>query len=726
MKRKRAYLSAKNKTPVVKKTLQNTVALVAESHVMNNESEEPDDATPLCMVTVNPSTSTTIKRGRQADSEIGKSGYGEMLSHPNALSQIIAGVIKEITKDAGGLTNLSRSLVGNSISNGQTKQPHADMDHEENQSQHHQNPGYKQEELNAALKVIKRTMKLNAAEPFNKPVDPISLGIPDYFDIIKTPMDFGTICNNLENGVKYMNSGDVFKDVEYIWSNCVEYNKKGDVILELMKRVKTYFMKYWKAAKLQIEQTAPVVESWVLRHKKEEKDNPQTSVANNSAHLQQKEAGQTGQPQQSSNLPQSSSSTEQDEPNPDSVITPKKHRGPTRCLALFNTMERIKITTNELGQPVGPGAAQLTTFVGVIARDVNFAPLTYNWKKIPPENKENMWQKVLVGASLILTPVVEDGCCCPLEINGGHSSLALRLIIMMFMRLMKIALQTVISGSHLISGQPLFPSGALRNHRFVSYSMTLKIGLIARDNKSISAKLKATCARIKFRHTAGPKSYARIREEERAKRPDGQEPSQAELFILTRTRKNGKPVNEATAAVISQLCEETSCNKDMPEDDAYNRVMKPYKNGGLSLYGLGGTPSSRSCTTGPTPIPTRGEALKLVEEKDAEIVDLKKRLSSVEQTCSQMAAQVAELVSMMNHNNHSHREHVDGNSVPVDDDELPPHQLEPTHEVPKKQTRGRRKRSELNQVSAKQSEPPTSTSNPQLPAKKTRGRPKKR
>ncbi|XP_052623240.1 bromodomain-containing factor 2 isoform X2 [Lactuca sativa] len=717
MKRKRAYLSAKNKTPVVKKTLQNTVALVAESHVMNNESEEPDDATPLCMVTVNPSTSTTIKRGRQADSEIGKSGYGEMLSHPNALSQIIAGVIKEITKDAGGLTNLSRSLVGNSISNGQTKQPHADMDHEENQSQHHQNPGYKQEELNAALKVIKRTMKLNAAEPFNKPVDPISLGIPDYFDIIKTPMDFGTICNNLENGVKYMNSGDVFKDVEYIWSNCVEYNKKGDVILELMKRVKTYFMKYWKAAKLQIEQTAPVVESWVLRHKKEEKDNPQTSVANNSAHLQQKEAGQTGQPQQSSNLPQSSSSTEQDEPNPDSVITPKKHRGPTRCLALFNTMERIKITTNELGQPVGPGAAQLTTFVGVIARDVNFAPLTYNWKKIPPENKENMWQKVLSKFDI-------DPSC--------------RRWVLLSIRNKWRTFKSRLKANHYDVHETDEDRLADRDQRVPPDQWSALVSQWSSEkSQSISAKLKATCARIKFRHTAGPKSYARIREEERAKRPDGQEPSQAELFILTRTRKNGKPVNEATAAVISQLYEETSCNKDIGEDDAYNRVMKPYKNGGLSLYGLGGTPSSRSCTAGPTPTPTptptRGEALKLVEEKDAEIVDLKKRLSSVEQTCSQMAAQVAELVSMINHNNNRNhpppREYVDGDSVPVDDDddELPPHQLEPTHEVPKKQTRGRKKRSELNpQVPAKQSEPPTSTSNPQLPAKKTRGRPKKR
>lgn len=81
----------------------------------------------------------------------------------------------------------------------------------------------------------------------------------DYFDIIKTPMDFGTICENLENGVKYMNSADVFKDVEYIWHNCVVYNKKGDHILKLMNRVKTFFMKHWIAAKLQMEQTPAII-----------------------------------------------------------------------------------------------------------------------------------------------------------------------------------------------------------------------------------------------------------------------------------------------------------------------------------------------------------------------------------------------------------------------------------------------------------------------------------
>lgn len=119
---------------------------------------------------------------------------------------------------------------------------------------------------------------MDASEPFNVPVNPVALGIPvsltsfyiefelynyiygfilifiltgqDYFDVIKTPMDFGTICSNLESGIKYMNSEDVYKDVQFIWENCYKYNNKGDYILELMKRVKKNFSKYWFAAGL--------------------------------------------------------------------------------------------------------------------------------------------------------------------------------------------------------------------------------------------------------------------------------------------------------------------------------------------------------------------------------------------------------------------------------------------------------------------------------------------
>ncbi|XP_011028343.1 PREDICTED: transcription factor GTE11 isoform X1 [Populus euphratica] len=117
----------------------------------------------------------------------------------------------------------------------------------------HKENRYDKKELDSALLVIKKVMKMDAAEPFNVPVNPDALGIPDYFDIIDTPMDFGTICSNLEKGDKYMNSKDVYKDVQYIWYNCFKYNSKGDYILDLMKRVKKNFMKYWTTAGLYTE-----------------------------------------------------------------------------------------------------------------------------------------------------------------------------------------------------------------------------------------------------------------------------------------------------------------------------------------------------------------------------------------------------------------------------------------------------------------------------------------
>ncbi|XP_021891603.1 uncharacterized protein LOC110809924 isoform X3 [Carica papaya] len=118
----------------------------------------------------------------------------------------------------------------------------------------HHDPQYNKKELKTAFLVIKKVMKMDEAYPFNAPVDPIAQGIPDYFDIVDIPMDFGTIRSNLQNGTKYMNSEDVFNDVEYIWNNCCKYSNEGDYTLHLMKRVRKKFMKYWTAAGLNCKQ----------------------------------------------------------------------------------------------------------------------------------------------------------------------------------------------------------------------------------------------------------------------------------------------------------------------------------------------------------------------------------------------------------------------------------------------------------------------------------------
>jgi hypothetical protein len=47
---------------------------------------------------------------------------------------------------------------------------------------------------------------MNSAWIFHEPVDPIKLEIPDYIDVIKHPMDFGTIKNKLNTNQYPSNS----------------------------------------------------------------------------------------------------------------------------------------------------------------------------------------------------------------------------------------------------------------------------------------------------------------------------------------------------------------------------------------------------------------------------------------------------------------------------------------------------------------------------------------
>nr|XP_043637518.1 uncharacterized protein LOC122608477 [Erigeron canadensis] len=610
---------------------------------------EPETSRRFVSPRMETSTGTGI-RGRQADLETGE-------NYPDVLGKMISTIIREISKESGGIGNLSRSIAANSVTN-------------VNQIRPHRTP-----ELNAALEVIKKTMKLDAAGPFNQPVDPVALGIPDYFDVIKIPMDFGTICYNLENGLKYMNATEVFQDVQYIWNNCLIYNKKGNHILELMKRVQTLFTKYWKASGLDNKQSATIAESSILKHNKRKTDNPSTPIASNFLHSQPKDAGshqvaekrtgpvntQSGPPQQSSSL--SESSPEKDE---DSTYTEKKHevQRPTHYHNLSSTMERIKVFTNEKGQPVGPEAFQLTKFLGHIARDGNLAPLSFSgWSKMPEVMKENLWQKVLTRFDI-------DPCSRSWVLMSLESK----------WKSFRSLLKTTRYDTHATDEERL----ADRDERVLPEQWSVLVSHWSSDKfQNISAKNKANRAKVRFYHTLGAKSYARKIEEERAKRPNGQELSPEEVFILTRTCKNGQAVNEATNAVISQLRESAT------QDKAYFRGMGEDREGGVSLSGLNATPKSE--------IFTRAEALRMAKEKNEEIDAIKDRLASLEQTCSGMATQMSAMMSMMaTMLKGSHGESSPNAVVPTLLPEAGPNQPEPAsksnHEFLGRQTRGSKNR----------------------------------
>jgi len=75
---------------------------------------------------------------------------------------------------------------------------------------------------------------------FNTPVDPEELGLPDYFQIIKKPMDLGTIGKKLEGGA-YHSIEEFASDVHLTFDNAMRYNEDGSVVHGMAKELKVKF-----------------------------------------------------------------------------------------------------------------------------------------------------------------------------------------------------------------------------------------------------------------------------------------------------------------------------------------------------------------------------------------------------------------------------------------------------------------------------------------------------
>ena len=74
------------------------------------------------------------------------------------------------------------------------------------------------------------------ADPFRTAVDPNALGIPDYYEIIKTPMDMSTIKTKLENG-DYTEPWEFVDDVWLMFENAWVYNRKQSRVYKYCSKV---------------------------------------------------------------------------------------------------------------------------------------------------------------------------------------------------------------------------------------------------------------------------------------------------------------------------------------------------------------------------------------------------------------------------------------------------------------------------------------------------------
>lgn len=110
---------------------------------------------------------------------------------------------------------------------------------------------------------IKALKKHKRAVAFLEPVNPVLFNIPDYFDIVKQPMDLGTVERKLLND-EYPTVEAFKADIQLIFYNCYLYNHSGDPVSLDAKKLEEQYHKLCKkepsvlaAAKANAQTQAP-------------------------------------------------------------------------------------------------------------------------------------------------------------------------------------------------------------------------------------------------------------------------------------------------------------------------------------------------------------------------------------------------------------------------------------------------------------------------------------
>ncbi|GFN74631.1 Creb-binding protein, partial [Plakobranchus ocellatus] len=93
----------------------------------------------------------------------------------------------------------------------------------------------------AMMPIIEKLLKQEPeALAFKNPVDPVALNIPDYFDIVKKPMDLSTIKRKLDSG-QYTEPWQIVDDIWLMFSNAWLYNKKTSRVYKYASKLSEVF-----------------------------------------------------------------------------------------------------------------------------------------------------------------------------------------------------------------------------------------------------------------------------------------------------------------------------------------------------------------------------------------------------------------------------------------------------------------------------------------------------
>ncbi|KAL3097998.1 hypothetical protein niasHT_027543 [Heterodera trifolii] len=118
--------------------------------------------------------------------------------------------------------------------------------------------------------------------PFLEPVDAEALNLPDYFDVIKQPMDLSTIKKKMD-ARQYISPDEFRNDVLLMCRNCFTYNPEDQPVHKIGKQLQSYFNAKWRhlPAEMPPDTAEKAVPTSALPPKEEKKEIlPKTSISN--------------------------------------------------------------------------------------------------------------------------------------------------------------------------------------------------------------------------------------------------------------------------------------------------------------------------------------------------------------------------------------------------------------------------------------------------------------
>ncbi|XP_077220548.1 uncharacterized protein LOC143854446 [Tasmannia lanceolata] len=255
----------------------------------------------------------------------------------------------------------------------------------------------------------------------------------------------------------------------------------------------------------------------------------------------------------------------------------KKKRGPTKLDHLYKMEGRLMVKLNKYKQVVGNNASKCGKFLGVTAKIGSLLPIdVFSWKNMPESNKEDAWSTLLEKFDVPIDG--KDWVMGQLNEKWRYHKYKLRRKYFNE-RSDEVIFPPKFDG--IIKAQYIRLWNHWKTHEFQKQSTTNA----ANRNKSWTP------------HTGGSKAFAVIieEEEEKTKKPYGRD----ELWIKTRTRKDGSFVNDSYEDTVKKIREiqktqpmENSQSSVACKDDILSQAIGQDKHGRLRCLGKGPTPST--------------------------------------------------------------------------------------------------------------------------------------